>query len=162
MTYLTRNHLWFIALFAFSYNFCFAQPSGEFSLDFDNSTPLIDMNGNFHVDDQIIGAGGQPIPLSFDVGITHRSSGALVGSGTAIVFIGNDPVAAFYHANGRVSGGGNNPVRVFLSVSLRGQGTVGGLATNFKISPSYNLTFNQESGALEGPSRGSANLSRVG
>src|SRR5205085_7100090 len=77
----TGSRLCFIALLTFSCNFCFAQPSGEFSIDFDNSTPLIDMSGTFQVNDQIIGAGGQPIALSFGVPITHSSSGGLRGAG---------------------------------------------------------------------------------
>jgi len=162
MSNLTRNRLWFIAILTLSCNFCFAQPSGEFSFDFDNSTPLIDMTGDFQVADQIIGAGGQPVPLTFGVGLTHASSGALRGSSTALVQIGNDFVAARYHASGRVSGGGPNPIRVFLAVSLIGEGTVGGLDTHFKISVAYNLTFNAENGDLEGASRGHASLTRLG
>jgi hypothetical protein len=163
MTNPTGNRLWFILFFAVSCNFCFAQPSGQFTLDFDNSTPLIDMSGDFSVSDQILGAGDQPVPLNFTVGINHRSNGALrASSTTAILRIGNDFVPAFYHANGRVSGGGNNQVRVFLALKFRGQGTVAGVVTTFNISVAYNLLFNQESGALEGASRGSAKLSRVG
>ena len=153
----------FIALFALSCNYCFAQPSGQFSLDFNNSTPLIDMNGVFQVNDQIIGAADQPIALNFGVGITHSANGALRGNGTAIVQIGDaDFVAAFSRANGRVSGGGGNPVSVFLSVNLRGEGTVAGLDTSFNITVAYNLTFNPETGALEGASRGRARFTQLG
>jgi hypothetical protein len=163
MTNLIRNHLRFIALLAISCNYCFAQPSGEFSLDFDNSTPIIDLNGNFVVFDQIIGADDQTVALNFGVGLTHASNGALRGRDVTLVQIGDaDFVAAFYRASGRVSGGGENPVRVFLTVNLRGGGTVAGLDTSFNITVSYNLTFNQETGALEGASRGRAKLSRLG
>src|SRR5947199_4015314 len=127
MTNLIRNRFWFVGVLALSCNFSLAQPSGEFSVDFDNSTPLIDMSGGFQVADQILGADGQTVPLNFGIGITHLSSGAIRGAGTAIVQIGDDFVAAFYRANGRVSGGGENPIHVFLAVSLFGDGTVGGL-----------------------------------
>lgn len=162
MTNLIRNRLWFLAILAFSCEFCFAQPSGEFSVDIDNLTPLIDMSGDFQVADQILGAGDQTVSLNFDLGITHLSSGAIHGSGTTIAQIGDDFVPAFYRANGRVSGGGENPIHVFLAVRLFGEWTVGGLDTKFKISVAYNLTFNRESGELEGISRGRANLTRLG
>jgi hypothetical protein len=163
MSNLTRSRLWFIAGLAFSCNLCFAQPSGQFALDFDNSTPLIDMTGSFQVSDQIIGAGGQPIPLSFSVDLTHKSSGALHGGGTAIVQIGDsDFLAAFCHASGRVSGGGPNPVRVFLVVHLHGEGQIAGsVETRFSISVAYNLTFNPEEGDLEGSSFGRAGFDNL-
>lgn len=161
MSNLTWNRLWFIAVIAFSCNFCLAQSSLQFSFDFGNSTPLIDMNGVFQVEDEIVGAGGTGVPLSYGVGITHDSRGVLRGSGTAIVQIGDDFEAATYHASGRVSGGGDN-LRVFLVVHLSGRGTVGGVDTRFSISVAYHLVFNPDSGALEGASRGTANLSRVG
>lgn len=155
--------MWFIAVLAFSCNFSFAQPSGQLSFDFDNSTPLIDMTGDFNVSDQIIGAGGQPIALNFGVGLTHKSSGALHGAGTAIVQIGDsDFLAASYHASGRVSGGGGNPVRVFLSVHLTGDGVIAGsVPTHFNISVAYNLIFNPDDVALEGSSAGKAAFSNL-
>lgn len=161
MTNLTRNRLWFIAVLALSCNLCFSQPSGQFSINFDNSTPLIDMNGDFNVADQIIGADNQTIPLNFGVAINHRPNGALVGVGATIVQIGNDFVPAVFHASGRVTGGGDN-LQVFLVVSLKGEGTVAGRDTKFKIGVAYRLKFNSDNGDLEGVSRGSANLSGLG
>ncbi len=122
------------------------------------------MSGGFQVSDQIIGAGGQPIPISFSVNLTHSSSGGLHGSGTAIVQIGeSDFLAAFCHANGRVSGGGANPVRVFLVVHLSGEGQIASTVdTRFSISVAYNLTFNPEQGDLEGSSSGHATFSNLG
>src|ERR1051325_3029246 len=140
MTNLTRNRLWFIAVFALSCYPCFSQPSGQFSLDFDNSTPLIVMNGDFNVADEIIGADDQTIPLNFSVAISHRSNGALHGVGAAIAQIGDDFVPAIYHASGRVSGGGDN-LQVFLVVTLQGEGPVAGRDTKFKIDVAYRLFF---------------------
>jgi hypothetical protein len=161
MTNLTTNRLWFIAALAISCNFCFAQPSGQFSLDFDNTTPLIDMNGDFSVADQIIGADSQTIPLNFAVGINHRSNGAILGAGGTIVFIGNDAVAAAYRASGRVSGGGDN-LQVFLTVNLKGEGIVAGRNTKFSIVVAYRLIFSSDNGDLEGSSRGRANFAGLG
>jgi len=163
MTKLTP--LGFIALLVLSCNFCFAQPSGQFSLDFANSTPLIDMNGVFSVTDQIVGAADQPINLSYSVHLTHAGNGALRGvpGDAALVQIGDaDFVAAFYRASGRVSGGGASPITVFLTVNLRGEGQVAGVETVFNITVSYKLTFNPESGQLEGASRGNAKFSLLG
>ena len=162
MTKPTRNRLWFIAVLALSCNFCFAQSSLPFSFDFPNTTPLIDMNGVFQVSDVIVGA--VPVQLNYGVGIDHDSRGVLRGSGTALVLIGNDPQAASYRANGRVSGGGNtnNPVQVFLSVNLRGDGNVAGVNTRFSISVAYHLTFNPATSRLEGSSRGKMVLAGIG
>jgi len=164
MTNLLRNRVWFIPVFALFSNFCVAQ-SLQFSFDFDNATPVIDMNGTFQVGDQIIGGGGVPVVLNYGVGITHDGRGVLRGSGATLVQIGDAPdafQAAFYRASGRVSGGGDNPVQVFLSVNLRGDGTVGGVDTHFSITVAYHLTFNPDTAALEGSSRGKMVLSRVG
>ena len=161
MTILTRNRLWFIAILALSSNFCFAQSSLPFSFDFPNTTPLIDMNGVFQVEDVIVGGGGVPVALNFGVGIDHDSRGVLRGSGPALVQIGNDFQPATYRANGRVSGGGDN-LQVFLSVNLRGDGVVAGVSTRFAISVVYHLTFNSDTSRLEGSSRGRMVLAGVG
>jgi len=156
MTNLFRNRLWFIAILALSSNFCFAQL--QFSFDFDNTnSPIIDMNGVFQVDDQIIGGGGVPVAFNYGVPITHDSRGVLRGSGGTLVQIGDDVVAAAYRANGRVSGGGNN-VQVFLAVTMRGEDVIGGVLTRFSISVAYHLTFNPETATLEGSSRGKVSL----
>jgi hypothetical protein len=161
MTNLIRNRLWFIiAVLAFSSNFCFAQSSLPFSFDFPNTTPLIDMNGVFQVSDVIVGA--VPVQLNYGVGIGHDSRGVLRGSGPALVQIGNDFQPASYRASGRVSGGGNNPVQVFLSVNLRGDGIVAGVSTRFSISVAYRLIFNPATANLEGSSRGTMVLSGIG
>jgi hypothetical protein len=159
MTKPTRNRLWFIAVLALSSNFCFAQL--QFAFDFDNTTPLIDMNGVFQVSDQIIGGGGVPVALNYGVPLTHDSRGVLRGSGATLVQIGDDVVAAAYRANGRVSGGGDN-LQVFLSVTMRGEDIIANVLTRFSISVSYRLTFNSDTSRLEGSSRGRVSLARVG
>jgi hypothetical protein len=162
MTNLIRNRLWFIPVLALSSNLCLAQL--QFSFDFDNTTPIIDMNGVFQVSDQIIGGGDVPVALNFGVGLNHDARGVLRGSGPTIVQIGNDFQAAAYRANGRVSGGGDtdNPVQVFLAVNMQGDGTVAGVNTHFSISVAYRLTFNLETSSLEGSSRGKIALAGIG
>jgi hypothetical protein len=162
MTNLFRNRLWFIAVLALSSNFCFAQL--QFSFDFTNTTitPLIDMNGVFQVGDQIIGGGGVPVAFNYGVPITHDSRGVLRGSGGTLVQIGDDVVAAAYRANGRVSGGGNNSIQVFLAVTMRGEDVIGGVLTRFSVSVAYHLTFNPDTASLEGSSRGKVTIARDG
>src|SRR5262249_28932654 len=53
-------------------------------------------------------------------------------------------------------------VIVFLTVNLRGEDLVAGVETAFNITVSYKLTFNPESGQLEGASRGRATFSKLG
>jgi hypothetical protein len=165
MTNLTRSRLWFIAVLALSSNFCFAQSTLQFSFDFDNTNhAIIDMNGVFQVEDVIVGGGGVPLALNYGVGIDHNARGVLRGAGTAIVQIGtgNDFLPAFYRASGRVSGGGDTPIQVFLSVNLRNDGTLAGVDTRFSISVAYHLTFNPETASLEGSSRGRIVLAHSG
>jgi hypothetical protein len=160
MTILTRNRLWFIAILALSSNFCFAQI--QFSFDFDKTNSVIDMNGVFTVSDTIVGGGGVPVDLSYGVGINHDARGVLRGSGFNGLQIGNDPLGATYRASGRVSGGGDNPVQVFLAVTMRGEGPIASVNTRFSISVAYHLTFNPETSRLEGSSRGKMVLAGIG
>jgi hypothetical protein len=159
MTILTRNRLWFVAILALSSNFCFAQI--QFSFDFDNTTPVIDMNGVFQVNDQIVGSSGVPVGLVYGVGINHDARGVLRGSGFNALQIGNDFLGATYRANGRVSGGGDN-VQVFLAVTMRGEGPIASVNTRFSISVVYHLTFNPDTSQLEGSSRGRIVLAGIG
>jgi hypothetical protein len=152
MTNLIRNRLWFIPVLALSSNLCLAQL--QFSFDFANTNAIIDMNGVFQVGDQIIGSSDVPVALNFGVGLNHDARGVLRGSGPTIVQIGNDLQPAFFRANGRVSGGGDNPIQVFLAVQMQGDGIVAGVSTHFTISVAYRLTFNPETSSLEGSSRG--------
>jgi len=160
MTNLTRTRLWFIAILALSSNICFAQI--QFSFDFPNTTPVLDMNGVFQVDDTIVGSGGVPVELFYGLGIDHDARGVLRGSGFTGIQIGNDFLGATYRANGRVSGGGNNPVQVFLAVTMRGEGPIASVNTRFSISVAYHLTFNHETSQLEGSSRGKIVVAGIG
>ena len=159
MTNLIWNRLWFIPILALSTNLCLAQL--QFSFDFDNTTPIIDMNGVLQVSDQIVGGGGTPVALNFGVGLGHDARGVLRGSGPTLVQIGNEFQPAFFRATGRVSGGGDNFVQVFLAVNMQGDGTVAGVSTHFTISVAYRLTFNPDTASLEGSSRGRIVLSGI-
>ena len=96
----------------------FAQvPSGQVILNFDNSSsPVIDLTGDFNPTNQVlIGAGGQPVPLSFSgVLISVQPNGKITGSGSAVVFVSGSPVAADYRVNGKMSGGGSKAIRATL------------------------------------------------
>jgi len=138
-------------------------PSGEFTFSFDAATtPLIDVSGDFHAVQNIIGAGGTLTPLDYTINLTNLPSGKIRSTGVAIVYVGNDVVPAFYTASGNVSGGGTKPTRVSLSVRLTGEGVIANTETTFTISLSYNLFLNVEDGQLQGSARGVANFKQLG
>lgn len=141
---------------------CRAQaPSGPLNLPFASaSTAVYDLTGVYHIDQEIVGAGDTPIPLSvLDLALTHDSRGTLRGSGLIVVGVGSDStVAAFYSASGRVRGGGSTPTKVTLSLHLRGNDLVSGRQTAFNISIRYNLQVDAASGALVGTARGNASF----
>jgi hypothetical protein len=90
-------------------------------------------------------------------------NGSIKGSGFTVVPIGDNSFpAASYIANGRVSGGGLKPIRVVLSVRMNGDDAIVGVQTKFSITLRYNLIFNSETGALEGPCVGFARLGWLG
>jgi len=60
--------------------------------------------GQFRYEPEYHRAGGTLIPLIYSIALTNDPSGRLRGSGTAIVQVGEDFVAAFYTASGSVTG----------------------------------------------------------
>jgi hypothetical protein len=121
MIRLISNRCGVIALLAFCAKTCLAQaPVGHFEFAFDNIlSPIINMTGTFQAQQSIIGVGGTETPILLGLGITNSMNGALRGSGTTLLQVGdNDFLAANFTANGRVSGGGINPIRVVLSAII--------------------------------------------
>ena len=144
---------------------CQAQaPSGPVNLAFASaSTAVYDLSGVYRIDQDIVGAGDTPIPLSvIDLALTHDSRGALRGSGLIVVGIGSDSaVAAFYSATGQVHGGGIAPTKVTLFLHLWGNDLLSGRQTTFNISIRYDLQVDAASGALVGTARGNAAFSAL-
>jgi hypothetical protein len=137
-------------------------PSGPVNFAFASaSTAVYDLSGTYNIDQDIQGAGDTPVPLSLQgLVITHDAAGRLRGSGLIVVTIGSDSaMAAFCAASGQVSGGGNTPTKVTLSVHLTGNDVVSGRTTPFNISLRYDFTVDPAAGALVGSARGSASFS---
>src|SRR5437867_7403638 len=126
-------------------------PSGQINFVFDSAVlPLWDFSGTFSPTNQaILGAGGQTVPFSSSVELTHDVRGRLTGSGTTVLAIGQELVAADYKASGRVSGGGT-ATRATLVTRFKGTGVISGLSTTFNISVRYKLEVDQAGGTLIG------------
>ena len=150
------------AVFTLWLQLCLADaPSGEVDFSFDNiTTPIWDLSGGLQFDQQMQGAGGGPVALSFGVSITHDVSGRLHGIGETALQIGNDWVAAHYTVSGSSSGGGNT-THFTLMVRMNGRDTIGGRPdTAFSASITYHLHV--EDGALVGTSRGHVRVDKIG
>lgn len=157
-----KNCLVFVAVLGSSLSLCLAQaPSGQVIFAFDaTTTPVYDVTGTYTISQDIVGTAGSTTPLTvYDMPIYEDSQGRLQGLGVIMVSVGNDYVAADYTAKGRISGGGNSPIRVTLNVHLTGQGVVAGLATPFNISIKYNLEVNP--GSMVGTARGNAGFTKL-
>lgn len=137
-------------------------PSGVINIPMGANTPVYDLTGYYDLDQSIEGAGGTLTDLSFSVYLNNGPGGALTGTGTALVTLADGEVAPFaasYVATGRVSGGGNNPVHVTLTVRLVGNDTVVGIPdTRIRITVTYNLTVDPVGLALNGSAKGSLSL----
>ena len=156
-----------MSLLAFTISAAFAQaPSGEQEFDFSaQSSPLIDVTGNFNTSTTI--NGGTPLTISFleqiTDQITNSPNGRLHGAGVAIINIGDNPLAAQFVAVGSVTGGGLHPTRVSLILHLTGSGTINGIDdTGFNILLRYNLFLNVDDASLEGSIHGSVHIARLG
>src|ERR1051326_6103742 len=116
-------------------------PSGTVSFSFDRSTvPLWDLTGTFQFNQQI-GTGDQTrVKLNYSIPVTQNIRGILSGSGTILVGVGNDAVAADYIATGRIIGGGNH-TKARLTVRLHGDDVLAGIHTRFSIVLNYILTL---------------------
>jgi hypothetical protein len=157
----TKSRVFFLA-FVLSLSLAKGQaPSGLIDFSFDSpGTFVYDLTGSLSVEQQMTGAGGQETPISYGVDIAQDPNGKLTGSGTTIVNVGNDFIAAEYTVKGKVSGGGNSINKASFTVKLTGQDTVAGRPnTKFSISVSYKLEANSEEQVFFGSARGSANFS---
>src|SRR5215471_9442779 len=120
MTIPSKCRVFLLACLVGSTPVCFGDaPSGIVNLAFNSTTAAaFDFSGGYTFTQDIIGAGGQTIPLTIGVSFTQDPTGFLRGSGATIMSIGNDFVGAQYNVSGKVSGGGRNPARVSLVVRI--------------------------------------------
>jgi hypothetical protein len=95
------------------------------------------------------------------VAIQHDSKGQLRGSGSALVQVGADVVAANYNVNGSVSGGGQD-TRAKFTVKLKGRDSIAGEIRSFNITLKYDLFVVAEDLLLVGTLKGNASYSGLG
>ncbi len=151
-----------LGLIGLSLQFSHAQPlSGELDLDV-TAAPVYDLSGPWTFNQNLIGVGDQPTPLSFGMSLDISPNGKLFADGVTMVVIGNDWVAANFRARGSSSGGGTKPSRLTLTVTLTGEDTISGVLTKFKINANYTLDVAVGGGSMIGKASGSASLGKLG
>lgn len=136
-----------------------AQPTGSLVFDFGVFEPVWDLSGPYDVDVPMKGAGGQEIPVVFSIYIDHQIRGALRGSGTTLMYIGDEVVAANYTISGSVGGGGEK-TRANFSVSLSGRGLISGVDQKFNAKISFNTAVGDW--GMQGKASGSVKMSKSG
>jgi hypothetical protein len=163
MTIPDKCRVFLLAILVGSLPMCYADaPSGQINFSFTSpSAAAFDFSGGYTFSQEIIGAGGQTIPLIFGISFTQDPNGFLHGSDTTIMSVGNDFVATQYSVTGKVSGGGHVPTRITLLVRLTGQDIIAGKNTAFSITINYNVSV-KEDGTLGGSAHGSAHFSTLG
>ncbi len=116
---------------------------------------MYDLSGTYRLDQDIIGAGGTPVPLSLiDLPLTQDRNGRLQGTGMITAIINDTSfVGAAFTASGRVSGGGDRPTRVRLTVRLRG--------TGFNMSVRYDFEVDSASMSLVGTAKGNVSYTKL-
>lgn len=153
--------LWWLLILPLSAQLVFAQPSGYVIVDFDSITaPIWDLSGPYTLDAPANGSGGQELPVVYSVYIEHKVNGALRGSGTTNVRIGNEYAAANYTISGKVNGA-NGLTRADFVVTLKGRGFLSGKDRSFTVTTSYK-TFVSDWGTLSGSAIGSVKVSGAG
>lgn len=153
--------LWWLLVIPLSAQLLVAQPSGYVIVDFDSiSAPLWDLSGPYEFSAPATGAGGQEIPVVYTVYLEHQVNGALRGSGTTTVRIGNEVVAANYTISGKVNGA-NGITKADFTIALKGRGTLAGRDRNFTVSTSFRMLVS-DWGTLNGSASGSVKVSGAG
>jgi hypothetical protein len=138
-------------------------PSGTYDFVMDApESAIYDFGGVRTFEQYIIGAGGEPVNLSYGVELVHAATGTLRGEGNVMVAIGSDVVAAYCKAKGNVFGGGTKETQVTLSVTLKGEDVIGGKFTRFQIDLKYKLFVDPIAGELYGTVSGKANMKGIG
>jgi hypothetical protein len=161
MMTLIKNRLW-CAVLLLSVQFGTVQAQTLFGFDFNTSNfPAWDITGGYEFNQPISGAGGIQVPLTYTVFISHDAKGKLTGSGTTLVNVDGQVVAATYKVNGTVSGGGNG-TRANFSVDLKGKDFFYGILRSFNGHVSYKLNVDPTGLTLSGTARGSFSIQGSG
>jgi hypothetical protein len=161
MMTLIKSRLW-CAVLILTAQLGVVQAQTQFGFEFDTSNyPAWDVSGAYELNQPITGAGGVQVPLSYTVYINHNSKGQLSGSGTILVNIDGQVVAATYKLKGSVSGGGNG-TRVNFSVDFKGQDWFYGGFQNFNGQVNYKLNVDPTELTLVGTARGNISIGGSG
>jgi type 1 fimbria pilin len=161
MMTLIKSRLW-CAVLVLTAQFGTVQAQTLIGFDFDTSNyPAWDVSGTYQLDQPISGAGGTPVPLSYSVYINHDAKGRLSGSGTGLVNIDGQVVAANCTLKGSVSGGGNG-TRVNFSVNFKGKDWFYGVYRSFNGHVDYKLNVDPTELTLVGTARGNVSIGGSG
>jgi hypothetical protein len=156
----TKRILAVLGISLFSLQLATAQvPAGDSVISVTDS-PVYCLTGDWTVTNSFVGEGGQPLTVDFTLPLVHSARGRITGNGTTWLYVGGYPAAANYTVKGSVSGGGDKPTKLTLSLSFRGQDVVAGLETRFSVKLSYALTVDGSN--VVGTVRGKANLGKLG
>ena len=165
MTSPIKNH-WFcgaLLLASLQLGVAADQSNPPYSFNFGPpTTPVWDISGGYQITNHLQSAHLKPTAIAFpNLFVGVDSKGRIGGSGTTLVYVGNDIVGGDYKISGHMSGGGAT-TRANFSIHFKGNGIVAGVATTCNISPHYNLQVGQASRALVGKATGSASFSHLG
>lgn len=160
-----RKCLWsFIAIVCSAQLAVAEAPVGQVRFPYDQiRVPVWDLTSNVegYTFTQDIVSDGQVIPLITGFALNHDSKGKLSGSGSTLVQIGTNFVAAEYTVSGRVTRG-KSDTSALITVKMNGQGLVAGVDTTFNIKLSYKLVPNPIDQKLVGTVSGKASFSQLG
>ena len=134
-------------------------PVGDSAIAVTDS-PVYYLTGDWAFTNAFTGDGGQPLPVNFTLPLVHSARGRITGDGTTWLSVGGYAVAATYKVKGSVSGGGDKPTKLTLSVSLSGQDNLAGSDTRLNVKMSYALNIAGQN--VAGTVRGKAKLGNLG
>lgn len=128
--------------------------------------PVYDLTGSYVLDQTIVGVGGTPIDLSFQVDINQGVQGQLRNLGNVnLVGIGNNTVASRYSLSGRIQTI-KGETHAKFNVHLHNKDVVAGVDTPFNINIQYDLIVSPGSlglpGSMSGTARGTAQINGFG
>jgi hypothetical protein len=123
-------------------------------------SPVYYLGGEWSFTNVFTGEAGQPLTVDFAFPLVHGTRGRITGDGMTWLYVGGYAVAAEYRVKGSVSGGGDKPTMLTLSVSFRGQGDLAGADTRFNVKLNYALTI--DGANVGGTVRGKGKFGNLG
>jgi hypothetical protein len=163
MTSPIKNRLLGTVLLLSSLQFGFAQSNTLTFVFGPPLTPVWDISGIYQITNFMQGPKFAPTRVVFhDLAIGVDAKGKIIGTANTMVgFVGDAYIGGDYKVSGKVSGGGTK-TQVKFTVKYKGNGIVAGVASNFKINATYNLTVLPEALKMGGKVTGNAHFSSLG